>query len=159
MGGIFWCANVGWFRFKVSLMARTPKLSQNLQFNSIIEVTIDLQLFSHVGSSKTLIAQYQEPHAPIFAHTNHHFPHITVMCGIKVETVRNGLQIAIMKSYCIFNVFSRNSADITNRKHQFLHTITTCLTQPCRATTHGHGYACWQSCGWNWPWEWIFWAE
>ena len=142
---LFCCANVGWFSFMVSLIARRPRWSPNPLPDSIIEGTIDLQLLSHIGSSNTLLARYNEPHTPIFARKNHHIPHTTVLRdkpASKVKMVSNGLRTAIVKSYRIFNVFARNSADITNCTHQFLHAIATYLTRPCRVTSHGYGSIC-----------------
>ena len=100
--GLFWCPNVGWFRFKISPMACTPILSQNPLSKSIIVVTIDMQSLSHIGISKMLLAQYHEPHAPIFARTNHHIPHTTVLCDNPASNSRRFTTVWELRSWsCI----------------------------------------------------------
>ena len=79
-------------------MACTPRLSRNPLSGSIIEVTIDLQSLSHIGSSKTLLARYHEPHAPIVARTNHHIPHTTVLCDKPASKSRRFATVCELRS-------------------------------------------------------------
>ena len=88
----------GVFRFKISLMVRTPIFSQNALSNSIIEVTIDLQSLSYIGSSKTLLARYHKPHAPIVARTNHHIPHTTVLRNQPASKLRRFATVSKLQS-------------------------------------------------------------
>ena len=72
-------------------MARTPRWYPNPLPNSIIEVTINLKLLSHIRSSKTMLARYHNPtHQSLDAQIT--TPLTRPCCVISLHQSRDGLQ-------------------------------------------------------------------
>ena len=129
---------------------RSPQWRAHLDFPEIHSPTVLLK--SQLICNREVKSEVQRRCSPNITNHTYQLLHaqittsLTRPCRVislhQIEMVRNGLQIATVKSYCVFNVFARNSSNITNYMHQFLHAIVTSLTRPCHAISHGDGSAC-----------------